>query len=263
MIGKEVIYTKEEGVAKIVLNRPGQLNAINIAMGRELKEAITTAELDDEVRAVLLTGAGDAFCSGGDLAMLKEWTESSSAVVYRHMRSVGDIIQKLHSIQKPVITAVNGAAVGGGCSLALCGDIILASENARFGMAFSRYNLGPDMGGAYLLPRLVGLLRAKELIYSGRIIPADEALSYGMVSEVIERDRLMDEAESRAKKMARWATQALGMSKNILHESMAGASMVEILDMEAGAQAILFKTEDSAEAIKAFLENRKPEFSYK
>jgi len=255
-----VRYTKSQAVARIELNRPAQLNALNAGMLRGLLDAIEDAEQDPEVRSILLTGAGEAFCAGGDLGIIEQWSRSSAVEVYRSMREVGRVVLRVYDVPKPLITAVNGAAVGGGCSLALCGDVILASDRARFGMVFSRYNLGPDMGGSYILPRLVGVLRAKELIYTGKIITAQEALAYGMVNEVIPHERLMEEAEKRAQKMARWATQAIGMAKGLIHASLAGGDLSEALEREAEVQALLFQSEDTREAIRAFLESRKPQF---
>lgn len=255
-----VRYTKSQSVARIELNRPAQLNALNAGMLKGLLDAFEDAEQDPDVRSILLTGAGDAFCAGGDLGVIEQWSRSSAVEICRSMKEVGRVVLRIYHVSKPLVTAVNGAAVGGGCSLALCGDVILASDRARFGMVFSRFNLGPDMGGSYILPRLVGVLRAKELIYSGRIITAQEALSYGMVSEVIPHHSLVEEAEKRARRMAQWATQAIGMAKGLIHASLAGGDLCEALEREASAQALLFQSEDTKEGIGAFLENRKPAF---
>lgn len=150
-------------------------------------------------------------------------------------------------------------ALGGGCSLALLGDVILASDRAQFGMIFSRLNLGPDMGASFLLPRLVGLVRAKDLIYSGRIISAEEAFLYGMVSEVCPHENLMARAMKRAQELALGATQAIGMAKDLLNRSTGGYEMASTLDLEAKVQAILLNSKETREAIQAFLKKHKPE----
>lgn len=260
MSDRELIFTKEDAVAIITMNRPAQMNSLSRSLLEALWEAFGEVARDDSIRCVILTGAGEAFSAGGDMGVLKEWSESPPSVVYRQMKAVGEVVLRVFSLAKPLISAVNGVAVGGGCSLALCGDLILASDRARFGMVFSRNNLGPDMGASFLLPRLVGVLRAKELLYSGRIISAQEALSYGLVSEVVPHDELFAVALAKAKEMAAWATQAITMSKALVHRSMAGASLEELLEMEAQAQAILFHCEDTKEAVRAFLEKRKPTF---
>lgn len=256
----ELIYTVQEGVARMVMNRPSRMNSLSHSLLEGIWEAFGEASRDEAVRCAVLTGTGEAFSAGGDLEVLRQWSQSSATVVYRHMKAVGEVVQRVFSFPKPLITAVNGVAVGGGCSLALCGDVILSSDKARFGMVFSRHNLGPDMGASFLLPRLVGVLRAKELLYSGRIISAQEALSYGMVSQVVPHDELEDVAMAKAKEMATWATQALSLAKALVHSSMAGAGMAELLEMESQAQAVLFNSDDTREAIEAFLEKRRPVF---
>ncbi len=263
MSSEELIYKVEEGVARMVMNRPAQMNSMSHSLLQSIWEAFGEAARDEAVRCVVLTGTAEAFSAGGDLGVLKEWSQSSAALVYGKMKEVGDVVMRVYSFPKPLVTAVNGVAVGGGCSLALCGDLILASDRARFGMVFSRHNLGPDMGASFLLPRLVGVLRAKELLFSGRIISAQEAFSYGMVSQVVPHEELEAVALERAKEMAMWAPQAISLGKALIHRSMAGASLGELLEMEAQAQAILFNSEDTREAIRAFLEKRKPVFRNK
>ncbi|MEJ5378428.1 MAG: enoyl-CoA hydratase-related protein [bacterium] len=257
---EELIYKVEQGVARIIMNRPAQMNSMSHGLLQGIWEAFGEAARDDEVRCAVLSGTGEAFSAGGDMGVLKQWSQSSATVVYRHMKEVGEVVMRVYCFPKPLITAVNGVAVGGGCSLALCGDVILASERARFGMVFSRHNLGPDMGASFLLPRLVGVLRAKELLFSGRIISAQEAFSYGMVSQVVPDHELEARAMEMAHEMAAWAPQAICLGKALLQRSMAGADLGEMLELEAQAQAILFNSDDTREAIKAFLEKRKPVF---
>lgn len=256
----ELILERVDDVAILRMNRPAQMNSLSHSLLGRLWEAFGDLVQDDSARCLILTGTGESFSAGGDMGVLKEWSESPPSLVYRQMKMVGEVVMRIFNFPKPLITAVNGVAVGGGCSLALCGDVVMASEKARFGMVFSRNNLGPDMGASFILPRLVGVLKAKELIYSGRIISAQEAHSLGMVSEVVPHEVLMERALERAKEMAKWAPQAIAFGKTLLHRSMAGASMEELLEMEAQAQAILFNCEDTKEAVKAFLEKRKPVF---
>jgi 2-(1,2-epoxy-1,2-dihydrophenyl)acetyl-CoA isomerase len=260
MSKEELIYKVEDGVARMVMNRPAQMNSMSQGLLQKIWDAFGEATRDDGVRCVVLTGTDEAFSAGGDMGVLKEWSQSSATVVYRHMKAVGEVVLRVFSFPKPLVTAVNGVAVGGGCSLALCGDVILASDRARFGMVFSRHNLGPDMGASFLLPRLVGVLRAKELLFSGKIISAQEALLYGMVSQVVPHQDLDTVAMERAREMAMWAPQAITLGKALIHRSAAGAGLEELLEMEAQAQAILFNSEDTREAIRAFLEKRKPVF---
>ena len=247
---EEVQYSRADGVARIVLNRPARLNAFTQTLVRGLHRAFIDAEQDPEVRCILLTGAGEAFSSGGDLSLLHQLACSSAMEVYGIIKEGFDTIHQIYSIPKPVITAVNGVATGAGCSLALCGDVILASDRARFGMVFSQLNLAPDTGASFLLPKLVGLLRAKDLIYSGRIISAEEALSYGMVSEVFPHDQLQARAMERAQIMSRWPTQAIKIAKNLLHRSVAGGDLATILELEAEAQSMLLSSENVKEAIR-------------
>jgi 2-(1,2-epoxy-1,2-dihydrophenyl)acetyl-CoA isomerase len=255
----EILYTKTGKVAKIILNRPAKLNALNQTLMQKLGEAFMDAEQDPEVGSILLTGAGDAFSSGGDLEMLERLNKCSAAEVYQIMRRDFEVVLKIYTIPKPLITVVNGMALGGGCSLALLGDVILASDRAQFGMIFSRLNLGPDMGASFLLPRLVGLIRAKDLFYSGRVISAEEAFSYGMVSEVCPHENLMAKAMKKAQELALGTTQVIGIAKDLLNRSTGGYEMASALDLEAKVQAILLNSQKTREAIQAFLKKHKPE----
>lgn len=256
----ELILERWEGVVIVRMNREAQMNSLSRSLLRALWDVFGDLGADDSTRCVILTGSGESFSAGGDMGVLREWSESPPSLVYRQMKAVGEVVGRIFNFPKPLITAVNGVAVGGGCSLALCGDVIIASDKARLGMVFSRNNLGPDMGASFILPRLVGPLRAKELIYSGRIISAHEALSLGMVSEVVPHQQLMERAMERGREIAAWAPQAVAFGKALIHRSMEGASLEELLEMEAQAQAILFNCEDTREAVRAFFEKRKPVF---
>lgn len=251
----------EKGVAIIKLNRPKAMNAINDQMKVELTDIVRKVKHDQDVKAVILTGEGRAFCAGGDV---KEMSGTRAPMFLRNrMRTyLHQIVIMISQMEKPVITAVNGYAVGAGCNLALSGDIILASDQAKFSEIFVQVGLIPDAGGFYFLPRLIGLHKAKELVFRGKMIDAREADRIGLVNHVYPHDELMPKALEMANELADGPTLAIGMAKTMLNQS-ADLDLIRALDYEAAAQAIMANTEDHQEGVKAFAEKRKPKFSGK
>ncbi|MFX0135836.1 MAG: enoyl-CoA hydratase/isomerase family protein [Candidatus Hodarchaeota archaeon] len=262
---KTVLYEKKNAVAVITLNRPKKLNALNSQMNKDIKYALREAKEDKEVRAIILTGAGRGFCSGADVS------DFSGGVTLRDFKKMTEegitpetIITPydLIDLPKPIIAAVNGVAVGFGMNVLLNCDIIYASEEASFGEFFIRMAVIPDMNGSLLLPLLVGVHKAKELIFTGDRIDAQEALRIGLVNKVFPADQLMPETMKLANRLAEGPPLALAMSKKIIHEGFKKI-FDKMLLKEVQYQAKLYTTRDHREAAMAFLEKRKPKFKGK
>jgi 2-(1,2-epoxy-1,2-dihydrophenyl)acetyl-CoA isomerase len=243
------------GVVTLTLNRPQKKNAINSAMFGELLEVFREVNDATADRVLVITGAGDAFCSGADLSSRGEDTRHPTA----RLHWVADIALALHRIQKPVIAKVNGVAAGAGMNLALGCDLIVASDTARFTEIFAKRGLSIDFGGSWLLPRLVGMHKAKELALFADIISAKEAAEMGLVNRVVPGAQLDAFVADWADRLAAGAPIALAMTKRLLTNSFA-VSMDEALEAEGMAQSVNFYTEDTKEAIAAFLEKREPKF---
>jgi len=245
-------------VALLTLRSPQTRNSLHLEMVKELNAAMDELSGRDDVGALVLTGEGKAFSSGGDLReMHRRKMEMTKA--YEMVKSYYPFIEKLTHLPFPVIAAVNGAAIGAGFNLALACDLIYASAEASFSQAFVRVGLTPDMGGTYYLPRLVGLHRAKELIFSGRTLSARDALEMGLVNKIVEPDKLLPEALAAAAGFAAGPRVALKLAKNMLNASH-GRDLQEALEVEALCQATCFQTEDHREGAGAFLEKRQPRF---
>jgi 2-(1,2-epoxy-1,2-dihydrophenyl)acetyl-CoA isomerase len=243
------------GVVTLTLNRPERKNAMNRAMFDELLEVFREVDASTSDRVLVITGAGDAFCSGADLSDRGSDTRPPLA----RLHWVADIALTLHRIPKPVIAKVNGVAVGAGMNLALGCDLIVASEQARFSEIFVRRGLSVDFGGSWLLPRLIGLHRAKELAFFGDVITAKDAAELGLVNRVVAADTLDAFVADWADRLAAGPPLALSMTKRLLTNSFA-VSMDEALEAEGLSQTVNVKTDDTAEAIRAFLEKREPKF---
>ena len=250
----------QDGIMVIALNRPEARNAINDAVRAELIEALEQASRDDAVRAVVLTGRGKGFCAGGDIGAMRDRLEAPPGRVaingWNRQQRTHRAITTLHGLGKPTIAAVNGAAAGLGCDLALCCDFIVASEEAVFVMSYVLRGLIPDGGGLYFLPRRVGLARAKELIYSARRVDAAEALEIGMVDAVCPPERLIEEALALAGRMTVGSPNALALSKSILDKSFE-LSAEEVFALGSQAQAICYTTDEHRAAVSAFLDKRR------
>jgi len=253
---EHILFSISNGVGKITLNGPDVLNSFNMAMAKEMQAALDTCASDKNVRAVLITGAGRAFCAGQDLAAAIAPGADIKVIV---QEQYNPIILKIRNIEKPVICAVNGVAAGAGANIAFACDIILAGASSSYIQAFSKIGLIPDSGGTFFLPRLVGMQRATALMMLGDKVSAQQAYEFGMVYKVIPDESLMSEAEKLAEQMAQMATRGLALTKKLLNESMDN-NLVQQLSMEGDLQAMAAKTYDNAEGVKAFLEKRKPVF---
>ena len=247
---------RDGGVAHVILARPERLNALTQEMMEGLAEATLTLQTDREVRVVLLRGEGRAFCAGADVGTMK----NVDVLAGRHrILRAHRVIAGLANLDKPVIAAVRGATVGVGWSLALACDLILASETASFALVFKKIGLAPDGAAAYFLSQYIGILRARELMMTARMVPAAEALQLGMVNEVLPDDRLEARATELARELAESATFALATGKRMFRNAMQ-PSLEAFLDFESQAQNLVLHSADRQEGVAAFLEKRKPKF---
>ena len=254
-----IILTKADGVAVIQMNNPKAMNALEDELSAELLSAYKDVAADPAVGAVILTGAEKAFCAGGDLKKLNEGFPTAEAG-YDYMKSFREMVTTFLNMPKPTIAAVNGFAVGAGFCIAMQADLILASDKAKFGMAFANVGLIPDLAGLYTLPRLVGLQRAKELVFTGRTIGAEEAGAMGIVNRVVPHEQLLDEAQKLARRLADGPRVALRMAKNVMNDSI-NMTLEQLLDLEPHAQSICFQSEDHKIGVQAFFRKEKPVFT--
>lgn len=256
---ENVIVERVEGVATLRLNRPEKLNALNLALIRDLTDALRSLQGDEGVRAVVLTGNGPAFSAGGDFEAIQALWKASPSESRRRLLDGLEVIKALYHLERPTVALINGPAVGGGLSLALTCDFVLAAEEAPLSFPFVRLGIVPDMGALYLVPRLVGLRRAQELLLSGRTFTAKEAAEIGLITRAVPRDVLETEGRALARQLAEGATRALGMTKTLLHHALE-VDLERWLELEAHAQSLLWHTADHREAIAAFREKRPPRF---
>ena len=256
-----VLYEVSDGVATITLNRPDALNSTNDQLYRELTGLIKTVAEDADVGCVILTGAGRGFCAGADVKSMNP-DMKPLARRQRHRGILRDVLYPLVNLEKPVIAAVNGPAVGAGFNIALAADILIASEAAMFSQIFTRLGLVPDLGGLYFLTRVVGLNKAKELCFTARKISAAEAYGLGIVNRVVPAADLMAEARKLAIEIAAGPATALAMIKNLLNKSST-STIEQMLEYESYAQTIAYITPEHAEGVLAFREKRAPNFRNK
>ena len=254
-----VDLTVEGAVAKIVLNRPDKLNALDVEMRESLCDYFSRLRYDDAVRVVIVTGAGRGFCSGADVDRMGAQHHDLRADRERLQKGGHTFIRALHAIEKPTIAAVRGPAVGIGWSIALACDLVVASQTARFSQIFRRIGLAPDGGAIWFLTRRLGMAKAKELVFTARFVEAEEALALGLVNYVVEDGQLMTKAEELAADLAAGPTFALGLAKKLFHAAV-GPSLDDYLDIESLVQPQLHMTEDNAEGVAAFREKRPPKF---
>jgi 2-(1,2-epoxy-1,2-dihydrophenyl)acetyl-CoA isomerase len=265
MTYEQINYEKSGGIATITLNRPERLNAFTPVMLDEWLAALTDANTDNEVRVVILTGNGRGFCTGADIARggegLSLVDRSRSHVDNRNfLRDSVQRIPRLVSImEKPYIAAVNGAAVGAGMDMASMCDMRFAAESARFGMTYVRMGLIPGDGGCYFLPRIVGMAKALDLIWTGRLIDAKEALAMGYVTAVVPDDQLIAHTREYAAKLVNGPAVAIQQAKRLAYRSQ-DITLDSALDLAQQAMFIAQETEDSREGPRAFVEKREPEF---
>ncbi|MEM5372855.1 enoyl-CoA hydratase/isomerase family protein [Paraburkholderia azotifigens] len=246
----------ESGVAVITLNRPDKRNAITDDMRTELIDALETVQRDKQVRAVILTGNGKGFCAGGDVSGMAQRMEAPAGEIafngWTRQQRVHHTVDLLYSMPKPTIAAVNGAAAGLGADMALSCDLILASDEASFAWSYMRRGLIPDGGGLYFLPRRVGLARAKDLIFSGRKLEANEALAIGIADRVCAPNALLDEARAWAAELGEGSATALALGKSILNQSYE-LSAQQVFAQGSQAQAVCYTSREHREAVHAFL----------
>jgi 2-(1,2-epoxy-1,2-dihydrophenyl)acetyl-CoA isomerase len=254
-----ILYEAAQGVATITLNRPDVLNSFNRPMAVEVRQAFSAAAANSEVRAVLLTGAGRAFCAGQDLAEMTPKEGPTPDLGDIVARGYNPIVRTIRQIDKPVVCAVNGVAAGAGANLAFACDFVLAASEASFIQSFTKIGLVPDTGGTFFLPRTIGMARATALMMLGTKVTAAEAVTMGLILRAVDGGALMAEATALANQLATQPTRGLGLIKRALNAS-ATNGLDEQLALEAQLQAEAGSTADYREGVKAFIEKRPPVF---
>jgi enoyl-CoA hydratase/carnithine racemase len=255
------LYEQAGAVATITLNRPERLNALTFEIYQELTETFYALREQNEVRAVVITGAGRAFCSGGDVNdIIAQLFKRDMQGLLDFTRMTCDLIRSMRALPKPIIASLNGTVAGAGACIALASDIRLASEDAKIAFLFVRVGLsGADMGAAYLLPRVIGLAKATELLYTGDFITAAEAKAAGLYNQVVEAEALSQLTREFAERLAAGPSFALAKTKEMLNREL-NMDLETALECEAQAQAICSQHPDFKEAYTAFVEKRKPRF---
>jgi 2-(1,2-epoxy-1,2-dihydrophenyl)acetyl-CoA isomerase len=260
MSEQHILLDERDHVATLTLNRPERMNAFGGRMRQELVELLEALKANAEIRVVVITGAGKAFCTGGDLREFADGTVQALPEQATSERPpMCKAVLAIHEMEKPVVASVNGVAAGGGCNLALACDIRIASETARFAQVFTRRGLHPDWGGIYFLPRLVGYAKAAELIMSGATVDAEEALRIGLVNRVVAAEDLRSATEEMAGHIARNAPLPIAFAKRGL-QRFGHWDLAQALDYEVQVLEVLRKSRDVSEGIAAFLEKRDPRF---
>lgn len=249
-----------DGVARLTLNRPVAGNSIDVELARGLMEAAIQCDEDDAIRAVLLTAEGRLFCAGGDIQAFTAAGESAPALLKELTGYLHVALARFARMDKPLLCAVNGPAAGAGVGLAVLADVVLAARSAHFTLAYSSIGLSPDGGATWLLPRLLGLRRAQELVLANRRVSAEEAERIGLITRVVDDTLLLAEAQRQAEQMAAAATRALGHARRLLLASF-DTSFETHLEAEARAIAELGRSRHFREGIAAFAAKRKPDFS--
>ena len=260
---EKIIFEKDNGVATITLNNPEARNSMTQKMADEFSSVVDLLKKDKDVRVVVITGAGKAFCSGADL---KAGTFPDGEISLTDKKdSAKDFYKKFLAIREldiPVIASVNGPAIGAGCCLTLLSDIRIASENATLSMSFVKIGLNPGMAGTYFLPRLVGTSKAFEMMITGDMIDAHEAYRIGLVNKVVPHEKLEESTEEYASKLAKGAPIPIRLIKNAIFSGV-NSSVFSAIEYESFAQSLCFETKDVSEGIRAFLEKREPKFTGK
>ena len=259
-MGYQTLLVERTGaLATITLNRPEARNAIDMTMRQELATALDEVEGDAAARVLILTGAGGHFCAGGDVKSMRA-RRSTAAEGRARVELLNRMVLRLVDFPRPTIAMVDGVAVGAGTNLALCCDLVIASDRARFGELFNKIGLVPDGGGTWLLPRLVGMARAKELVYTGDIFDAAEAARLGLVNRVVPAAELERETRALAEKIAAGPPAAQRLAKHMLNRA-ATTDLAAALDLEAYSQGLSITSDDHQEGLAAFFEKRAPRFT--
>lgn len=253
----EILIKHNDGISTIVLNRPETMNVLTLDMLRELKQGLEYCSSDEKTKVVIVTGTGRSFSAGGDINTMVSGLDSVQTL--RFVEASADMVRLIRSMEKPVIAAVNGLAVGAGFNYALASDLIIASDQARFILGFSKIGMIPDAGGTYLLPRLIGLHKAKMIYYSNQPIDAHTAEKIGFVNQVVKHEELEQETLKLARGLACGPSRAIGMCKLLLNRSL-DSDLDNALASEAYAQVVLMQTKDHTEGVRAFLEKREAHF---
>jgi len=256
-----LLYAAQDAIVTLTLNRPERLNALGDTLREELYDAVVRASDDPEVRVIVITGAGRGFCAGGDMKAAHEAQEGGrERVLLDRVAPIRDkVVLAMRDSPKPIIAAVNGPAVGAGMNLALACDMRLASTTARFGQTFVKRGLHVDWGGTYLLPRLVGMAKACELIFTGEMISAAEAHRLGLLNQLVAPEQLMPATYELAQKIAAGPPIAIRLAKRALYHNQ-DADLRAALEFETFAQNVCRDTEDAREGIRAFVDKRPPRF---
>jgi enoyl-CoA hydratase/carnithine racemase len=251
-----ILLTRADGIATLRINRPARRNAIDDATRGLMIEALESAAADPAVRALIVTGTGSAFCAGGDVSGMQQRLQAAPEEIafngWRRQARTHRAVALLHNFPKPTIAAVNGAAAGLGCDVALCCDFVVAAESAHFTMSFVTRGLIPDGGGMYFLPRRVGLARAKELVFSGRRVAAAEALSLSMIERVLPDADLLSGCDAWARELSAGSPVALSLAKSVMDRSLE-MSFEDVLAEGSKAQAICYTSGEHRASVAAFL----------
>ena len=256
---KNLIVEKKDGIGYLKINRPQALNALNMETLKELKDAISELEKDKKIKVVILTGEGKAFIAGADIKQMADLTplEAKEFSEFGH-----DMLSRLENSRLPIIAAINGFALGGGCETLLACDICIAAKSAKIGQPEINLGIHPGFGGTQRLPRLVGKIKAKELLLTGRNIGADEAFDIGLVNMVVDDDKLMETAENIAKQITKKSSVPTSFIKELVNKGM-NIDLDSANSLEISYFSSSFSTHDQKEGMKAFVEKRKPNFNDK
>lgn len=254
-----LIVERTGAIATITLNRPGARNALDLAMRQEMLAALDEVEADASLRVLVLTGAGEHFCAGGDVKTMRERRQTAAEGRVR-VQMLNRMVERLVDFPRPTLAMVDGYAVGAGTNLALCCDLVIASDRAKFGELFNKIGLAPDGGGTWFLPRLVGLARAKELIFTGDVFDAAEAARIGLVNRVVPVAELRAVTRALAEKIASGPPAVQRMAKHMLNRA-ATSDLAAALDLEAYSQGLAIAGDDHQEGLAAFFDKRAPKFT--
>jgi 2-(1,2-epoxy-1,2-dihydrophenyl)acetyl-CoA isomerase len=256
---EKILFQITDGIATITLHRPEAYNALDMQLSREFHQAVIACSEDDAVRVVVITGSGRAFCAGGDVKSFSEKIATIGAHVKQLTTELHGAVSRLVRMAKPTMTAVNGVAAGGGMSLALAGDLVLATESARFTMAYTQIGASPDGSSSFFLPRLVGVKRALELTFLNPVLSAREAMEWGLVKRVFPDDQFAQEVQKLAAQLASGPTQAYGRAKALFYSSTSETLETQ-MEHEAQLIAASGRTADFREGVLAFAAKRQPTF---